>query len=575
MNDQLTEVSALLLKQYVFQGLNEEQIKSIASRFRLVRYQAQQTVIYEDMPGIKFFIVYKGQVEVSALVKKLFKAQEKVKLYTYGPGEFFGAEAIIYKSKNRDVVKTNEESVLLVIDNVKFLEMLEEFPEVAEKFKLIVESRRFARKKQFPWLIAGESIQLMGRKHTYFLIRSLLLPIFLFLLSIPAIVYTFTILEPSSLAIFFRIGSLLLMLGAFFGFIWNWIDWGNDYYIVTTQRILWLEKVVGLYESRNEAPLYTILTVDVKSSQAGRILNYGNVATRTYTGIINMDRVNRPKELASFIEGHIKRMLLLSEDDKLGQFESDLKKALHKPDPTSPDLEELVIKKPDAKSKTKEGKSRSLRERMKYLLNVRFEQEGVIIYRKHWFLLVRRIWIAVAGLVIWFLLLSLVVSQKSNPTFSSLVGTPLYLISFFIFIGVFAWLIYSYEDWRNDIYKLTPEQIFQIYRKPLGSELKTSANIENILTIEHERENITGIMLNFGNVIVSVGDTKIIFEGVKNPDQVHQDIADYQEALKRRKRDQNETRNRKRMVKWLMAYHQETQNPINEEIPPNGEEVSG
>ena len=575
MNDQLTEVSALLLKQYVFQGLNEEQIKSIASRFRLVRYQAQQTVIYEDMPGIKFFIVYKGQVEVSALVKKLFKAPEKVKLYTYGPGEFFGAEAIIYKSNNRDVVKTNEESVLLVLDNVKFQEMLDEFPEVAEKFKLIVESRRFARKKQFPWLISGESIQLMGRKHTYFLIRSLLLPIFFFLLSIPAIVYTFTILEPSTLAIFFKIGSLLLMLGAIFWFIWNWIDWGNDYYIVTTQRVLWLEKVVGLYESRNEAPLYTILTVDVKSSQAGRILNYGNVATRTYTGIINMNRVNRPKELASFIEGHIKRMLLLSEDDKLGQFESDLKKALHKPDPTSPDLEELVIKKPDAKSKTKEGKSRSLRERMKYLLNVRFEQEGVIIYRKHWFLLVRRIWIAVAGLVIWFIILYLLVSYKSNATVSSLVGTPLYLISFFILIGVFAWLIYSYEDWRNDIYKLTPEQIFQIYRKPLGSELKTSANIENILTIEHERENITGIMLNFGNVIVSVGDTKIIFEGVKNPDQVHQDIADYQEALKRRKREQNETHNRKRMVKWLMTYHKETQNPINEEISPNGEEVSG
>ena len=78
-----------------------------------------------------------------------------------------------------------------------------------------------------------------------------------------------------------------MILGFIWG-IWNLLDWGNDYYIVTNQRVIWLERVIGLYESRQEAPLRTVLSVGMESDQLGRIFGFGDVIVRTYTGQIIM-----------------------------------------------------------------------------------------------------------------------------------------------------------------------------------------------------------------------------------------------------------------------------------------------
>ena len=84
--------------------------------------------------------------------------------------------------------------------------------------------------------------------------------------------------------------------------MWNWIDWGNDYYIVTNQRVIWLEKVIGLYDSRQEAPLSTVLSVGVETDVTGRLLDYGNVIVRTYVGKIPFSHVSHPYEAAHLVE---------------------------------------------------------------------------------------------------------------------------------------------------------------------------------------------------------------------------------------------------------------------------------
>lgn len=554
MPDRQSEITALLLKQYLFHGLEVAQVQNIVSRFRIVRYRPNQTVIYDGMPGLYFYIVYKGQVQVSTIVKKPFQKNYKFNLYKYGSGEFFGEEAILHKRNSRDTVRTLEETILLIIDNENFLNILEEYPDMKRKLKEIAHSRQLARNKRFTWLVENEAIMLMGRKHLFFLFRSLLLPIFLFILSFPLIQFTFTQLGGTTLSILAELGSLLMLGGSILWGIWNSLDWGNDYFVVTTNRVIWMEKVIGLYENRNEAPLYTILTVDQKSSLLGRILEFGDVSTRTYTGIINMSNVSQPKDLSASIEGQIKRLMLVAKIAEKEQIEKDVQKALGKEDPTEIDLEELVVK-----SKTKEKTKRkvSFSESLQSFLKVRVVEDGVITYRKHWYLLVQKTW-----LPLLLLLISIgVTTWLSQPDTlgEAQLGLIAVLLATAFFFGLFFWLGYAYMDWKNDIYKLTPEQIFQIYKKPLGTEVKKSASIENILTIVHERENLTGILLNFGTVVVSVGDTEIIFEGVFNPDRVHQDIADYQEALKRKKLDEDKERDRQKMVDWLMTYYKESE----------------
>ncbi len=80
----------------------------------------------------------------------------------------------------------------------------------------------------------------------------------------PGLVVLFGLFVASLAGVFWtsevlRNGALILaaiILGIGFGWtIWTWIDWGNDYYVVTNQRVVWIEVVIGLYESRNEAPM--------------------------------------------------------------------------------------------------------------------------------------------------------------------------------------------------------------------------------------------------------------------------------------------------------------------------------
>ena len=197
---------------------------------------------------------------------------------------------------------------------------------------------------------------------------------------------------------------------------------------------------------------------------------------------------------------------------------------------------------------------------MQNFLKVRYERDGVITYRKHWFVLFKKAWIPFLVLSGLFILLVLYFGERLLSTGAGL-PSGVFVLGLAIPIGAifFLWLGYEYLDWRNDIYRLTADQILDIEKKPLGQEVKKTAPLESILSIEHERANIIGIMLNFGTVTINVGDTRFIFYNVFNPDQVHSDIADYREALNRRKRAKEAERERDHMVNWLVTYYNETE----------------
>jgi hypothetical protein len=155
-----------------------------------------------------------------------------------------------------------------------------------------------------------------------------------------------------------------------------------------------------------------------------------------------------------------------------------------------------------------------------------------------------------------YLILSKVLGVGISLPISGLPGVTLWVLWF---VGGSLWWLYQYVDWSNDIYQLTPEQIIDIERRPLGTEDKKTASLDSILSLEHTRNGVIQLLFNYGNVTINVGEAKFLFRGVYNPDQVHQDVADYMEARARKKRDQEAARERERMVDWLVTYHNQTQ----------------
>jgi uncharacterized membrane protein YdbT with pleckstrin-like domain len=341
-----------------------------------------------------------------------------------------------------------------------------------------------------------------------------------------------------------------------------------------------MERVFLFYESRREAPLEVILSVNVSTTLIGRIFKYGDVNVKTFTGGLLLHRVPRPEVFAKFVEGYKARVRLISlaqEEQALAQeLETTLRKRLGLPaapnsapatlQPPAPPPPVSYTRRwgrrvpvtatapkpaPKPGGKPPEPTYPGIWETF---LKTRYEVDGVITYRKHWFLLVQKAWQPfLLGLVIvlaWVGLISLQFGQDAS------IYDLLFFYGLVLFGGLFdlAWLIYHYWDWSNDVYRLTREQIQDIERKPLGDEVKKTANLDAILSIEHERANLIGILLNFGTVVVNIGQAKFDFIGVHNPDAVHQDIANYREAAARKKQTDEADRARKRLVDQLVTY---------------------
>ncbi|MEJ2597834.1 MAG: cyclic nucleotide-binding domain-containing protein [Anaerolineales bacterium] len=549
------EIVEFLKTVYLFLEMPEDVLNWIAAQFHSVTLGRNTIVYSQGAPPDCFYIVLRGRLRITRHARGTDRL-----INILAPGDFFGEEAIINNHSRRSTVTTIGTVILLRMERLQFAQLLKAYPQVRQNLEATAESRRLTTRLRFKWLGKDESIYFLARKHDFFLYRALIPSIIGGVLAFPLLAIGLSQPAGSLSATLTVMFSIMILTAAILWGIWSIVDWGNDYYIVTNQRVIWLEKIVGLYASRREAPMDTILAVNVVSSQMGRLLNYGNVTVRTFTGGIQMRNVNRPYLFALFVEGFKKRVIQLTKEEENQNRSQALEQAMvHRDFPEAQELPPVPEEPPLIYPKEERPKRReTFRERMDRFLKVRIEQDGVITYRKHWYLLIRKGWIPL--LILFFLALVTgffawaTATDRFAATNLVIVAMPMFL--FFLFD--FLWMVYVYLDWSNDIYRLTPEQIFDIERKPLGSESKKSAPLQSILSIEHERENLLGILLNFGPVTINVGETKFIFHGVYNPDQVHQDVADYREALQRKRREREYEQKRQEMVDWLITYRDET-----------------
>ncbi|MBN2550328.1 MAG: cyclic nucleotide-binding domain-containing protein [Anaerolineales bacterium] len=558
MNVDRGNVVAILRRGHIFQGLELAHLARIADFFEPVELEKNQVVFLEGSRPDYFYIVLDGRVQVTRRTKK------RVQLLNFlGPGDFFGEQAFIFNSLRSATIKTVTPTTLLRMSQTRFNQLLSEYPGIRLNLTATAQSRKRARNKRFSWLGKEEILYYIAGRHVLFLIRAWLLP---FLLLAGSLVVLAVLLFPLDSGIGFSPILFFPILGLIIALLWGawiWIDWSNDYFIVTSQRVIWQEKILVIYDSRHEATLSQILAVNVSSSQIGRILNYGNVDVRTYTGSILMRNVEQAYRFAGLVDSLRKRASELSHEQEIQTIDETLGKALFKTAHPEADL----IPAASAPSTASEKKAPSKKKQdnpswWRTFLKVRYQEGKVITYRKHWLLLLAKIWTP-------FVILLLTCPISTYLTWNQIFSLTFFLLLTPFFLVIFGWLVYDYLDWSNDIYRLTPDQILDIERKPLGQEQKKTASLGSPdLRVEHTRANIWGIIFDFGTVTINVGQTQFIFNGVYNPDQVHKDVSDYQQAFMHKKEEDAENRRKEEMLKWLTSYHRQQEKLENEENNP-------
>lgn len=546
--------AGFLDKIHLFHSLKGEELEDIALTLEEHHLPANEVLFERGVKPDGFYMIYKGKVKVTR-PRDNKKGEDFLAWLT--TGDYFGEEAL-FENRNRSAtIRTVEETTILFLSRQNFDSLLQKYEKLKPNFQVAIKSRKLARATLFKWLGHNEVIYFIARRHKIRLYQVLLAPFFALLF--PALLFAWAFATNAITPI---VVGTVLAVGILLWAIWLAIDWSNDYYIVTNQRVVWVERVIGIYDSRQEAPLSTILSVNVETDVIGRVLDYGNVSVRTFVGNIRFDYVDHPNQAADMIRELWERTKSRGSQAQKDAMKNAIRAKLGMTLIKTPEEELPPVVIQEDKEVQKKGLLRIV---LGNMFKLRTEEGGTVIYHKHWIVLLRQL---SYPLIFFLILLALLISRTVNlaidPTRSIVefletggfrpdtifVTIPLLMLPFI------AWMVWEYIDWNNDIFMVTPDEIMDLDKKPLGTEERRTAQIENILSTEYKRIGLIGYLFNFGTVYIVVGGTKLSFQDVLDPAGVQADINRRRMARIAKKSEETASVERERMATWLVAYHQ-------------------
>ncbi|MEA3326955.1 MAG: cyclic nucleotide-binding domain-containing protein [Chloroflexota bacterium] len=539
------KVVELLDQSPLFAHLKDDELNWLAKFFQPAIFRGGEAIFNPGDTSEVMYLILEGHVD-------LITEDERI-LSFLKIGDFFGEEALLYDDPRFYQAVAESNSVLLQFSADQYLIISEELSGIEEKLEVLIRSRKLSAHVDLPWLQEDEHVHVITRRHPAILWSRMVLPILFGFATFFGAIFTQHFWLPER-----SYGWILLAVAcplAIFWLIWRIFDWRNDYFIVTNKRVVWIEKVALIYESRQEAPLRTIMSVGLHRSRIGRIFDFADVVVMTYVGTIRLRDLKRAESVESLIESYWHRSESFNRLDEAQVMAQKLDEKLELPWDDTQDTHVSIPEVVDQETGEEPQEPGFVAWLFSDFIRLRYESSGAIVYRKHWFILIKRIWLPFLSTLI---------------TLAVLVGRSVGLLTFFDFTSAIIFLfvillvclmlmIYQYADWRNDIFKVTLDQITDIDRKPLGRIRRRSAPLENILSIEYERQGFWGFLFNFGTVYITVGNMKLSFDHVYKPSEVQQDIF-YRmgERLEKIRKFEIETE-RERFSDWIASYHQKTE----------------
>ncbi len=524
-----------------FEGLSDEQMAQVASVTRLLEVREGETIDLPSDRDYPFYAVATGKVR-----KTLQSWRKEKPIWALKKNDFFGADVAILGSRKIYTVVALKPSQLLTIEAPQLASLLRLIPQLKENLRTILRAYKALQTKRFDWLSEDEEVLLVTNKHPAYLFVALLAPLTLAWSSL--LPFMVNLLSPSTAVSL--VGNWLgigILIAAGLWAAWTYVDFINDYYVVTDGRVVEIESVVGLYSNREEAPLSAIKNEEVTTSFFGRMLGFGSVVCHAFMGDIRFENIAEPARVRDLITGLRKTTAGQAAAADRVTMANLVRRRINPPPPPPP----APPAPPQAKT------SIPLNQRLQKAFSTYIIEGDTITYRKHLLVLIKYVAVpslailVTLALTVWVYILR--VSEQINfPSPLAIILTPLFLI----LPPLAFWWGWQYVDWSNDIYRITSDKIIDSEKKPLGDEVTKSAPLENIFSMELERKGFIGVVFNFGNVVINTGtDSKFIFLNITNPARAQRDIYAKKYAMEQKRRTAEITKRGEEIVDWLAAYH--------------------
>jgi hypothetical protein len=529
----------LLEQVLIFNDLSDEELAEVAGHLLPRSVGAGETIFSQGDNRDYVYIIASGEVRVS----RLEKTGSETFLAKFDSGDIFGEDAIIFNRNRSATVTAITDTDLFCMTEAEFNWIRGRFPKIEPYLTALTQTHETVQRLKIKWLNDEETISLATRRHPISMIIELLITTFLVF---------FTVTISTALITFLRNIRMIALLSAglagtvtligFIAGIWAFFEWRNDYFFITNLRVVWRERTLFRSSSRQEVPLRTIQSLNVKTSNVfARMIHVGDLIIKTWNSEMDLTNVNHPDQMKDMIDVFLHKARRRSVRSEQAAIRRTIRRYLGHQEEISPQGPEIVTLAVQ-------------REKQHFtLFKTRVVDDETITYRKHWWIFFRKAWKSSLVLII-----SVLIIFGLSAFIYRILGVLGLIGTYFIPFAIFLFWLYQYEDWRNDIYRITKDRIIDRDKKPFGKESVRSAPINNIQSVGHEIPNTIGLILNVGNVKINVGDETLTFDGVHDPALVHQDISRRMEELAAETERNRIKEEHERMATWLDIYHDET-----------------
>lgn len=551
------EVMRVLRRHFTFQNLSDNEFREFTTLLRIKELGRAKILVQQgEANDTDLYIVRKGRLAVRAVEKN---GRDPV-VAIAKPGDLLNEMAFLTGRPAERTIETVDDVQLWHIKRSDFSALLADHPTFAEHLQYSEEVKTYRDKsKVFEGQRPGELVLWRSHKHGWVLFRSLWLSYLMLILMLVVVIPPTNVIV-ASISRFLLIGLGLI---AFLNFLWNLVDYLNDYYIVTDQRVIHRERVVLIYDTQDETPMGKVQNVTVdRPGFLYTLFDMGNVRVETQGARANIqfEFAPKPEKPNKLILERRDRARIESRASERSRVRVELvhEMGMVKDEAGAGGAPKSKPKPPDMMKRLALGWGGF---RRNVLPRMKLERGIETVYRKHWLNLIGTAFVPFA-LALTYTLAVLFIRWRAPDLSEILFRMPIVIFTMLIGIVLWGWFVWQYENWRNDLYILTPDRLIDYKRSPFGlaGETKRTASLDNVQNVTATTRGFIDTLFNVGDVSVRTGgaDNELNFARVYAPRQVQGDIVKQLEEFQNAKRLREAKQRRQEFIEWIGIYDELT-----------------
>lgn len=565
----MESLAEFLKKLTIFEGLTDDELADLLPYCKQYDFKQGAIVAYQGDSADALFIVRQGRLGAFTVDVNGVTTDKR----PYLPGQYFDDTWLISPKTYPATIRTEMDGRLIKLRGEEFRAFLSKHPEANLDLSQAAwdeidrtplgapAAKEFKRLRLLP----DEVVEFESRRSGWLLAGSLILPIIL-LFVIPVITGFVLRSLTGQLGRGVIATALLTALPALIWVVFRYLNWANDYVLVTNRHLVQREFELTTLRIRIvKIPLDRVQSITVvKPNVLETLLNIGTlrVTTGAQEAALVFDRVRNPQGAADALT----RVRRASSNVESGRSREALRQSLEQYFNVAPPLAEVQAEQ------SEEAPPPSARSRPSFLRRSARPAASTttLTYGRHWLVLVRRSWwVVVLGLVLFFTARYVLLRF---PEFQGGAATVIIVILFFVIAFLF---FYYYENWANDVFQVTENQVVDIDRGPLGfTENRKTADLTNIQNVQAISPSFWATIFGYGRVVIDTAgaSAEIVFEDVTSPAEIQAEIFRRRDLLRQQQSARDAVTRREEMTLMLDVYQQVTeQDRIPRRTPPLNE----